>query len=99
MEEKKLINPYGITIGETITAYNSGIQTVVDIQPKDDSLEVTYNQIYGMDGRAINMNRPAKCDISCCKPAMLLLPEYKRKLKWMIEFIRFLESESQRILK
>lgn len=98
--KSELINPYGIVKGETITAYNSGIHTVIDIQPTDDgSLEVTYNQIFSNEGREINMDRPAKCDIKYCKPALLLLPEYRRKLKWLVEFITFLESESQRTLK
>ena len=98
--KSEIPNSYGITKGETITAYNSGIHTVVDIQPNDQgSFDVTYNQIYGMDGREVHMDRPAVCDVKYCKPALLLLPEYRRKLKWLEEFIAFLESESQRTLK
>lgn len=94
-----LLNSYGLIIGEIITAYNSGIHKIIDIQPKDNTLEVTYNQIYSIDGLEINMNRPAKCEIKYCKPAIMLLPEYKKKLKQINEFIKFLEEETQKAIK
>ena len=98
--KSEIPNSYGITKGETITAYNSGIHTVLDIQPNNKgSFDVTYNQIFSIWGQEINMERPAVCDVKYCKPALLLLPEYKKKLKWLTSFIQFLESESQRTLK
>ena len=93
-----LLNSYGIVIGDVITAYNSGIHRVIDIQPKENSLEVTYNQIFSNFGMEMDMYRPAVCDIKYCKPAILLLPEYKKKLKWMYEFIQFLEKETKRTI-
>lgn len=93
------INPYGIGIGDVITAYNNGIHKVIDIRQKDKTFDVQYNQIYGEDGREVNMFRPAICEIKHCKPAVLLLPEYRKKLKRLIDFIKFLEREQNKELK
>lgn len=93
------INPYGIGIGDVITAYNNGIHKVVDIIQKGKTFDVQYNQIFNQtDGRPVNMFRPAICDIKYCKPAMLLLPEYRKKIKWFMELIKFLEMEQNKQL-
>jgi len=87
------LNPYGLQKGDIITGYNSGIHEILDIQRLiNDSIEVTYNQVYSMDGRPMAMNRPAKCDIKHCKPAVLEIPKIKERIKSLNELLNYLQT-------
>lgn len=86
------LNPYGLEIGDIITGYNTGIHKILNMEEKDGSIEVEYNQVYSMDGRPMAMHRPAKCDIKHCKPAMLEIPKTKERIKGLFELLKYLES-------
>lgn len=86
------LNPYDLGIGDIITGYNTGIHRITSMQPKGTSIEVIYNQVYSMDGRPVAMNRPAKCDIKHCKPAVLEIPKIKERIEGLMELLNYLNS-------
>lgn len=87
-------NPYNIRPGDIITGYNNGIHEVVSLEEKNGSIEVTYNQVFSIDGRPVAMNRPAVCDIGHCKPALLYIPTVKERIKGLYRLLEFLEKSS-----
>lgn len=89
----KNLNPFDLFIGQIITAYNRGIHKVTDMWEIDDSITIEYQQVFTIDYAPINMSTKYECDIKDCRPAVMLIPGMKQKMKDMIELIYILEKQ------
>lgn len=87
--EKENINVYDIKVGDWILAYNSGIHEVLDID--EETNDVTYNQVFTIEGKPVNINRPAVCAMQHCKPSLMCIGDIRKKINMYTEFIRALE--------
>ncbi len=85
-------NPFGLAIGDIITATNVGIHEIVGFELKEASIEVSYNQLFTMDGKEVKMNRPAKCDLRECKPAQLQVAKLKERIVLLENLVRRIMS-------
>ena len=88
-------NQYELTVGDIITGYNTGIHEITKMEEIEGDIEVTYNQVYSMDGRPVAMNRPAVCSIKYCKPAILEIPKTKERIKGLFQLLTFLEKQAK----
>ena len=86
-------NPFDLEIGSTVTAYNRGIHRITDMWEDGDSIRVEYQQVFTVDGAPINMITKYECDIKDCRPAIMLVPQFKKRIQDMSDFIRIIEKE------
>lgn len=83
------VNKYEIKVGDYILAYNSGVHEVLEID--EETNEVTYNQVFTIEGKPVVLNRPAKCEMRHCKPAIMFASEIRKKIVIYTDFLRALE--------
>lgn len=87
--EKENINKHEIKVGEYILAYNTGVHVVLSID--EETNDVTYNQVFTIEGKPVNLNRPATCEMKHCKPAIMFANEIRKKISVYTDFLRALE--------
>lgn len=86
------LNPYELKVKDVVTAKNSGIHQIVSMEEKDGSIEVGYIQLWSLEGTEFKINYTNYCDISCCKPAFMEIPNVTKRIKKLNDLLRYLNE-------